>query len=411
MKNPIVLILAGGEGTRLRPLTEYRSKPAVPFAGRYRLIDVAISNALKKNYQEIYVLTQFLAKTLNEYVKNAYNNQVSVLTADQDSFHGTADSVKKNLSILKNSDADHVVILSGDQLYMMDLEDILSQARSTDADLTIATLPIDEEEARRMGVMKIGTDNKITDFAEKPQTDELLKSFSLSAQKSEKIESINKRIFLGSMGIYVFKKDVLINTLSNHDGLDFGKDIIPFILEKKNTFAYVFDDYWEDIGTIKSYYHANIKLVEHSHSLNIFDREKMLTTHASTLPPPRIESCMIEKSLITDGCIIHAKKITNSLIGVNTTIDEGTILHGALVLGTPIGNSKTTIGKNCFLEKVIVDEDSTIEDNVDLSLHGEKFPDGEIGPITIKDGIIIIKKGSTIPRNFYIIEKKQRLSA
>ena len=411
MQQPLIFILAGGEGVRLRPLTEHRSKPAVPFAGRYRLIDVAISNALKKNYTKVYALTQFLNESLDSYITNAYGNKVSILSPTNKTYKGTADSIRKNLQILEESITDHVIILSGDQLYSMDLDEMLQSAINTNADLTIATLPINEEEATRMGVMTIDKSKKITDFIEKPQDEAQLTKFSLSPKQTDIIHVLNERIFLGSMGIYIFKRKALISVLKESKGIDFGMHIIPKQLEKGNTFAYVFDGYWEDIGTIKSYYNANLKLIENRRSLNIFSKESTLITDGSTLPPPIIDHCIIKNTVLTDGCIINAKEISYSLIGLNTKIGKDSILTGVLSLGSLSSKGCTYIGNNCYLEKVIIDENATIEDGVDLSLHGIPYPDGEIGPITIKDGIIIVKKGSTVPKNFSIREEKQRLSA
>lgn len=411
MRQPLIFILAGGEGVRLRPLTEHRSKPAVPFAGRYRLIDVAISNALKKNYTKIYALTQFLGESLDNYITNAYSNKVSTLPPMNEPYQGTADSIRKNLQILEKSTTDHVIILSGDQLYSMDLDEMLQSAINTNADLTIATLPINEEEATRMGVMKIDKNKMITDFIEKPQDEEQLKRFSLSPKQTDIIHLLNERIFLGSMGIYIFKRKALISVLKENKGIDFGMHIIPNQLKKGNTFAYVFDGYWEDIGTIKSYYNANLKLIENRRSLNIFSNESTLITDSSTLPPPIINNCIIKSTVLTDGCIINAQEISSSLIGLNTKIGKNSILTGVLSLGSLSSKESTYIGNNCFLDKVIIDENAIIEDGVDLSLHGTAYPDSEIGPITIKDGIIIVKKGSTVPKNFSIKEEKQRLSA
>ncbi|MCH9621846.1 MAG: Glucose-1-phosphate adenylyltransferase [Chlamydiia bacterium] len=411
MSEPIIFVLAGGEGTRLSPLTSHRCKPAVPFAGRYRLIDIALSNALKKDFKHIYAVTQYLSSSLNDYIKKAYGESVSVLTGKESQYEGTADSIRKNLDLLKKTKADHVIILSGDQLYSMDLDEMLMDAQEKDCDLLIATLPIDEEEATRMGVMKIDDKKEIIDFKEKPQEESLLQRFSLSRNQSSKIHEINERIFLGSMGIYIFKKEALIALLEEDKGIDFGMHIIPRQLSKKNTYAYIFDGYWEDIGTIKSYYKANLKLLESSASLNIFNKEKALHTDASTLPPAMIENCLIDKSVITDGCIIKAKQISHSLIGLNTSIGEGSILTGVLSLGTISKDGMSYIGQNCFLEKVIVDENATIESGADLSLHGTPLPDTDLGPVMIKDGIIIVKQGATVPKNFSIVENKQRLSA
>ena len=411
MHEPLIFVLAGGEGTRLRPLTETRCKPAIPFAGRYRLIDVAISNALKKGYRDVHAITQFLGNTIDDYVRTAYHGQVSILAPTNEPYHGTADSIRKNMEVLQSSNAEHVVILSGDQLYSMDIDDMLKNAEKTGADLTIATLPINDDEATRMGVMKIASNKKITDFVEKPKERETLDRFALAPKATAKIHSLDEQIFLGSMGIYVFKRKALIDLLTTCSGVDFGMHIIPEQLSRGNTFAYIFDGYWEDIGTITSYYNANLKLISDSHSLDIFSKNSTLLTDASTLPPPVISECMISQSIITDGCIIKAKEIHHSLIGLNTEVGKGSVLLGVLSLGSLSDQGTTFIGKNCFCEKVIIDENAVIEDGVDLSLHGEKLPDGDVGPVTIRSGVIIVKRGTVVPNNFSLIENRQRLSA
>ena len=412
MTGPLIFILAGGEGVRLRPLTEHRCKPAIPFGGRYRLIDIPISNALKPNWNKVYVLTQFLSESLSSYISHAYGDKVTVLSSKDEPYQGTADCIRKHLSLIENSNSEHIVILSGDQLYAMDLDEMWMSAKMTGADLTIATLPINEEEATRMGVMKINENKMITDFIEKPKTEALLNEFSLSRKQTTKIHSVDERIFLGSMGIYIFKKQALISLLNESVGTDFGMHIIPHEQLKGKTFAYIFDGYWEDIGTIKSYYKANLKLLENTTLFNIFfDKDSTLITAGLYLPPAKIDSCYIENSIISDGCIISAKEITFSLLGLNTDVGKGSVLSGVVSLGALSCNKKTTIGKDCFLEKVIIDESAIIEDNVHLSLNGEQLSDVDLGPIVIKDGIIVVKKGAVISKSFSLIEKKIRLSA
>ncbi len=412
MSDPLIFILAGGEGVRLRPLTEHRCKPAIPFGGRYRLIDVAISNALKPRWDKVYALTQFLSDSLNTYISTAYEGKVSILSPKDIPYQGTADCIRKHLSLIEASDSDHIVILSGDQLYSMDLEEMLMSAKMTGADLTIAALPINEEEATRMGVMKINENKMIVDFIEKPKTEALLNEFSLSRKQTNKIHSLDERIFLGSMGIYIFKKQALLKLLKEDVGTDFGLHLIPEQRRQGKTFAYIFDGYWEDIGTIKSYYTANLKLLESSTLFDIFfSKDSTLLTGGLYLPPAKIDSCYIENSIISDGCIISAKEISYSLLGLNTDVGTGSILSGVLSLGALNSHEKTTIGKDCFLEKVIIDESAIIEDNVDLSLHGEALPDVDLGPVTIKDGIIVVKKGAVVSKNFSLMHQKERLSA
>ncbi len=411
MVNPIIYVLAGGEGARLAPLTMHRSKPAVPFAGRYRLIDFALSNALKAKSSKIYTLTQYLSHSLNSHIKETYHNKIEILTANHAHYDGTADSIRKNLTTLETSNTEHVIILSGDQLYSMDLDEMVESAKTSNSDLLIATLPINEEEAGRMGVMKIGQNKEIIDFIEKPGDEESLKKFALKPHTTNKIHALDERIFLGSMGIYIFKRNVLINLLKENSGVDFGKDIIPYHLKHGTASAYVFDGYWEDIGTISSYYKASIKLLDHSLSLDLFGKECFLHPNVSNLPSAFISNCTIERSRISDGCSIHAQELSYSLLGLKTSIGAGSILRGVITLGNISENTSTTIGKNCFLEKVIIDEDAVIEDGVELTLNGLSFPDADMGPITIKNGIIIVKQGAFVPKNFHILENREYRSA
>jgi len=411
MVNPIIYILAGGEGTRLAPLTMHRCKPAVPFAGRYRLVDFALSNALKAKHSKVYTLTQYLSHSLHPHIQETYHNKIEIITANHAHYEGTADSIRKNLSTLETSEADHVIILSGDQLYSMDINEMVEKAKLSHCDLLIATLPINEEEAKRMGVMKMGANKEIIDFIEKPKDEESLKKFALKPQATKKIHALDERIFLGSMGIYVFKRKVLITLLKENSGVDFGKDIIPYHLKHGSASAYIFDGYWEDIGTITSYYKATIKLLNHSLPLDLFGKECFLHPNVSSLAPSYLSNCKIEKSRISDGCSIHAKDLSYSFIGLKTLIGEGSILQGVITLGNISENTSTTIGKNCFLEKVIVDENAVIEDGVELSLNGHFLPDTDMGPITIKDGIIIVKQGAFVPKNFHILENREYRSA
>jgi glucose-1-phosphate adenylyltransferase len=411
MQQPLVFILAGGEGVRLSPLTEHRAKPAVPFAGRYRLIDVAISNALKKGYKNIFALTQFKGQFLDEYILNAYEGKVFSLSSTTNPYLGTADAIRKNLPLLESYNTEYVIILSGDQLYSMDLDQMLSSFIDKNAELMIATLPINEQEAKRMGVMKIDSEGKITNFIEKPQTLEVLDKFSLSPKRSGKILPINEKVFLGSMGIYIFKKSILISLLKNHKGADFGMHIIPEQLKREKNFAYIFDGYWEDIGTVKAYFNANLKLLENRQSLNIFGENLALVTEKISLPPALIEDCLIKKTIFADGCYIQAKEISYSLIGMNTKVGKGSVLSGVLSLGSLDKKNTTIIGENCYLKNVIIDENATIENGVCLSLDQKFVSDVDFGPVCVKDGIIIVKKGATVPKNFLLEGEKIRLTA
>jgi glucose-1-phosphate adenylyltransferase len=408
------IILAGGEGTRLKPLTEIRCKPAVTFGGRYRIIDVAISNAINAGFNDIYVLSQFLAASLTGYLLDTYTTDalfgahLEVLTPEQSSDHkkmwyeGTADAVRKNLSKLLDHPANYFIILSGDQLYSMDLSHMVEMAKKNDADLMIATIPVHESEAKRMGVMKVGNNLEITDFFEKPKEVETLLKFALSPEISLREGGINNLTFLGSMGIYVFKREALIRLLQEDCRADFGKHLIPLQVKKGKSFAYVFDGYWEDIGTIASYYQANICLTENSHAcLDLYNEIKPIYTQSISLPAARLTNTTVLDSIICEGSVISAASISQSMIGLKTFIDEETIVQNSILMGSPPRSTKPNIhiGKNCNLNKVIVDEGAYLEDNITLTnKKNMQFFDSK--EIAISDGIIIVKAGARIPKGF-----------
>lgn len=404
----LTIVLAGGEGTRLMPLTSMRCKPAVMFAGRYRLIDIPISNALNANFNEIYVLSQFLACSLDEYLHETYppnGSRVETLKPNQGQYYsGTADAVRKNLSLIRHFPGDYVVILSGDQVYNMDLEAMLEQAKQTNADLTIATLPVNQEEAKRMGVMKIGKEFKIKSFAEKPTDEKVILDYAIAPHISEKYGAMDDLTLLGSMGIYIFKKDVLIRMLSDNAGLDFGKDIIPALLNERNCYAYIFDGYWEDIGTISSFYEANLKVIDKDNlSLDLNNESYPIHTQAVCLPAPCIQRTLIDHAILCDGSVIRAKEISNSMIGMRSIIDEGTVIQDTIVMGnTPLAKAPATqIGKNCRIEKAILDESAVIGDNVRLT-NAKHLTDYHDEHILIKNGIIIVKTNTHVPSGYSI---------
>ena len=398
------IILAGGEGTRLKPLTEIRCKPAVTFGGRYRIIDVAISNSLNAGFKDIYVLSQFLAASLNNYLLDTYSSDgffgahLEVLTPEQNSdnkkmwYEGTADAVRKNLHHILEHPAKYFVILSGDQLYSMDLAHMVEIAKKNDADLTIATIPIHEAEARRMGVMKVADNLEITDFYEKPNDPKSLQKFSITPELT----------FLASMGIYVFKKEALVALLTEDPRSDFGKHLIPTQLKKGKTFAYIFNGYWQDIGTISSYYHANICLTKNSHAcLDLYNEIRPIYSQSITLPAARINSTNISNSIICEGSIISAKSISQSMVGLKTFIDEHSIIEDSILMGSNPRSNKPNIyvGKNCHLSKVIVDEGAHLEDNVTLT-NVENLQTYESKELVISDGIIVVKAGARLPSGF-----------
>jgi glucose-1-phosphate adenylyltransferase len=410
------IILAGGEGTRLKPLTEIRCKPAVTFGGRYRIIDVAISNSLNAGFKDIYVLSQFLAGSLTSYLLETYSSNgfqgthIEVLTPEQNSeskkmwYEGTADAVRKNIHKLTEHPAEYYVILSGDQLYSMDLNEMVETARNKDADLVIATIPVKESDAKRMGVMKIDANKEIKNFYEKPQEAKTLIEFALNPEASARNGDLNNLTFLGSMGIYIFKRDALIKLLKEDTRPDFGKHLIPSQLKKGKTFAYIFDGYWEDIGTISSYYNANICLTKNSHAcLDLYNEIRPIYSQSISLPSARILNTNVIDSIICEGSVVSAAHISQSMIGLKTQIDDNSIILNSIIMGSPPKSIKPSIyiGKNCKLDKVIVDEGAHIEDNVEL-ININRINNLESDLIHISDGIIVVKSGAKIPSGFRI---------
>lgn len=397
----MTIILAGGQGTRLHPLTLHRCKPAVSFGGRYRLIDIPISNSLNSKINKIFVISQYFASSLQHhlsatYVHNPFNiGNLEMLSPEETPegvkwFKGTADAVRQNLNHFQDSEIEYYLILSGDQLYNIDLLEMVEFAKKTNADLTIAALPVKEKEAKRMGLLKVREDFHIQDFYEKPQTKELLDKFQMP----------EKDLYLGSMGIYVFKRDAL-NRLLKTEGDDFGKDLIPVMLSEGNSFAYLYDGYWEDIGTVSSFYEANLALIDQKNCLNISDPWRPIYAEVQNLPSSLVQNSQIERSLISPGCKIYAKQIVHSMVGSRTHIGEGSVIKDTIIMGNlgSFGDHDLLIGKNCHIEKAIIDEHSEIGNDVQLlNKKNEQHFDGD--GIFIRDGIIIVTSGTKVPDGF-----------
>ncbi|MBM3200788.1 MAG: glucose-1-phosphate adenylyltransferase [Chlamydiae bacterium] len=406
------IILAGGQGSRLFPLTQHRCKPAVMFGGRFRLIDVAVSNSLNSSITEIFVISQFLAPTINGYVKKAYtdikrqNHKIHILSPQQDQgesslYLGTADAIRKNIDILQNSTNEYFVILSGDQLYTMDIGDALNFAKKTDADLVIATLLVDQEDAERMGVMKISKTHEIVDFFEKPQSPEILGKFHLE-------ESFSKeKPYLGSMGIYIFKRETLLHLLQEDPREDFGKHLIPTQMQKGKTYAYIFNGYWEDIGTISSFYEANLKLLKKDTPFDLYNERYPIYGEKLHLPPAKIINTKVLDSTICDGSVVESSEIKDSLIGIRSHIKSGTKIVSSIIMGNQQYSSddqKTSpysIGSNCHIEKAIIDEHCVIGNNVKL-VNEKNIKHLDAKEYFIRDGIIIVAAGTYLPDGFCI---------
>lgn len=409
------IILAGGQGTRLFPLTQTRCKPSVCFGGKYRLIDIPLSNSLNANIEQIFVISQYFASSLQQHIVETYQldpfrqTQIHMLCPEQTPerklwFKGTADAIRQNREQLEASDVDYFLILSGDQLYNIDFVDMIRFAKAQDADLTIACIPVEIDEARRMGLLKINPSQQILSFTEKPSDPALLEQYQLSKKdlQGHALCHPDKTHYLASMGIYVFKKEALLDLVLNQ-GDDFGKDLIPLSVTKEKTSAYVYKGYWEDIGTIGSYYHANMALLSQNHCLNTCDPLNPIFAHPHNLPSPRIKHTQIHNSLIGQGSIIEAKEVINSIIGINLKVEENTIIRNSILLGSlfnqPPGTPHRSIGHDCHIENTIVDEEAQIGNRVELrnTKQLQTF-DGE--GIFIRDGIIIVASGTQLPDGF-----------
>lgn len=392
------VILAGGQGTRLFPLTRARCKPAVRFGGRYRLIDIPISNALNAGIRHISIISQYFASHLNQYILATYqpdcfpSREFQLLfqeatTAQPPYFKGTADAIRQNLPCLLKTPCDYFLILSGDQLYNFDFRAMIAFAKNKDADLVIASLPVYEPEARRMGLLQLDANQKIRSFFEKPRDPQILQNYLLP----------NSDKYLGSMGIYIFKRSALVSLLQEK-GDDFGSHLIPLQVARGRAFSYVFNGYWEDIGTVASYYHANLALTSQKNCLDFHN----IYTQQPSLPMAQIVGTSVEQSIIGQGCLIEAKEIFHSIVGSQAKIGEGTVIRGAVVLGKGDllqSSHAPSIGTNCHIENAILDEDTHLGNHVRLLNQMQlQYYDGD--GVFIRDGIIIVTSGTSLPDGF-----------
>ena len=420
MDNKVLsIILGGGQGSRLYPLTEKRSKPAVPIAGKYRLVDIPISNCLNSDIKRIYVLTQFNSASLNRHIKNTYHFSffsqafVDVLAAEQtmtssEWFRGTADAVRQSLHHFLKHDFEYALILSGDQLYQMDYSLMLKEHIKNKAKISIATIPVNAKDATSFGILKSDDKNVITSFIEKPAA-ELLPDWTSDVSDDMKLQGRN---YLASMGIYIFNRDLLIELMSNPDTFDFGKEIIPQSIDTHKTLSYQFEGYWTDIGNIDSFFEANLGLTDDIPKFDLFSNENRVYTRARILPTSKISGTTLNSSVIADGCIISAAKIEKSVIGVRSRIgDESTVIN-TYMMGSDyyetldeIESRKIKvlmgIGQRCFIKNTILDKNCRIGD--DVRINGKKsMEDVETDLYVVRDGIVVVKKGVTIPHGFVI---------
>ncbi len=423
LQKTICLILGGGAGTRLYPLTKDRSKPAVPIGGKYRLIDIPISNCLNSGLYRIFVLTQYNSASLNKHIKNSFhfdnysNGFVDILAAEQTSnnmdwFQGTADAVRQSVRNFAYYDFDYILILSGDQLYQMDIEEVLQDHVKQNADVTIATIPVIASDATSFGIMKVNNENKITSFIEKPAMDILDK---WSSDVSDDLKAKGK-IYLASMGIYVFSRPALRVLLNeNPKAVDFGKELIPDSINRgMNVVSYAYDGYWTDIGDIKSFFEANIALADDIPEFNMFDNENKIYTRARLLPPAKFSGVTFSRAIVAEGSIVQAKLVENSILGIRSRIDYGTIVKNAYIMGNDYFESLEDladpnkipmgIGKDCYIENAIIDKHVRIGDNV-IIRGNDRLSDMEAEHYVIKKGIVVVNKNAVIPSGTIIGHK------
>ncbi len=422
-KSTLSIILGGGAGTRLYPLTASRSKPAVPIAGKYRLVDIPISNCINSNINRMFVLTQFNSASLNKHIKNTYqfsafsSGFVDILAAEQTPdnpgwYQGTADAVRQCLRHIVQHESEYVLILSGDQLYQMDFQEMIDKHRDSGADISIATIPVPAREATEFGIMKVDEHGLIKSFIEKPAK-ELLPEWESDTGEEMKSQG---RLYLASMGIYIFNRDLLYSLLldTHKEATDFGKEIMPNSIENSKVVSYQFDGYWTDIGNIYSFFEANLALTKEIPPFNLYDSKHGVYTRARMLPPAKISGTQLEKTIIAEASIINASRLENCVVGIRSRVGHGTTMVNCYMMGAdyfetledmemaretgvpPIG-----IGERCYFKNCIIDKNARVGNDVKINGGDHLNPvDHEL--YTIKDGIVVIKKNAIVPNGFQI---------
>ena len=422
MGKTVALILGGGQGTRLAPLTAIRSKPAVPLAGNYRLIDIPISNCINSGINRIYVLTQFMSVSLHAHIRRTYSFDhfrggfVELLAAQEtpgqqsDWYEGTADAVRKNLDYFNQSGIDHVVILSGDQLYRMDYEKLVDAHKASGADVTISCMPVSREDAKGFGVVQVNDSGRVVDFVEKPKTDEAIEAVStyLDWIKARGIDP-QGRDCIASMGIYVFNRDLLFEMLSGSTYTDFGKEVFPATINSHHVNMHLFDGYWEDIGTIRSFFNANLDLASPDAEFDLMNSEAPIYTRARFLPPTRMSNATVNDSLISNGCVIgKGAVIENSVIGLRTIIQPNVVIKNSIIMGCDFYDARKTprdvameIGEGSVIENAIIDKNVSIGKNVRIVNSSNREQTDLTHPVcVIRDGIPIVVKKASLEDNW-----------
>ena len=421
----VCIIMGGGRGTRLVPLTQERCKPAVPLAGKYRLVDIPISNCLNSGMNQIYVLTQFNTASLHRHIQESFKFDpfgggcVDILSAEQTDkddgwYQGTADAVRQNMNHFgEMSEGDLYVILSGDQLFRMDLADVVAEHDASGAEVTITAKPLGLDEAEGLGLMRINEHLEITEFVEKPTDPEVIQGLAVGESVTSKMKDPGDRDYcLASMGIYVFNASTLIQALDS-DTTDFGKEIIPSLLGQAKMCSYVFDDYWEDIGTVKAFFDCNLRLTDPVPPFNFFNEDSKIYTHARFLPAAKMNSGTVDRAVVADGSIVTDASLTRCSLGVRSVISEGAKLENVVMMGADfyeddedraenasIGRPALGVGKNSSIKNAILDKNVRIGQNVVIDPEG--LPD-QFGPgvdVAIRDGVCIVCKGAVVPDGF-----------
>ncbi|WP_443938607.1 glucose-1-phosphate adenylyltransferase [Pedobacter sp. MW01-1-1] len=410
------VILGGGQGSRLAPLTQTRSKPAVPIAGKYRLVDIPISNCLNSEINRMFVLTQFNSASLNKHIKNTYHFShfstafVDILAAEQTVqnagwFQGTADAVRQCMHHIISHEFDYVLILSGDQLYQMDFKDMIEKHVAANAEITIATIPVTGKEATEFGILKADEANMITSFIEKPKTG--LEEWVSDTGEEMQAEGRN---YLASMGIYIFNRNYLIDILNeNEEEKDFGKEILPRAIKVSRVLSYQYEGYWTDIGNISSFFEANLGLTDEIPKFNMFDSNHTIFTRARMLPPSKISGTTLERAIIAEGCIVEASRVERVVLGIRARVGKQSVITNTYIMGSDWyqtleeieqirnnGEVLIGVGDRCYINNAIIDKNCRIGDDVKIN-GGAHLIDGDYGLYAVKDGIVVIKKGVTVP--------------
>ncbi len=424
-KKVLSVIMGGGRGTRLFPLTKERCKPAVPLAGKYRLVDIPISNCLNSGFNRIFLLSQFLTASLHRHIQKSFHFDpfgagfIDILSAEQTEksnawYEGTADAVRRNIVHFNSHRHEFILILSGDQLYRMDFSTIIDQHIATGADLTIAAIPFPISKVEGLGLMRVSDNLAITEFVEKPKDPAIIRSLAISPALEAKLAvKTTEKQCLASMGIYVFSRDVLRHSLENNMK-DFGKEVIPALLGKAKIFSYIFEGYWEDIGTVRAFFEANLALAQPLPPFNFFDRSAPIYTHPRYLPASKVNKCNIDHVVIGDGCLVTDSTLKHCVIGIRAILGENSNLEDVVMMGADYyqtekevladreaGRPSIGVGRNCRIHHAIIDKNARIGDGVMLSPTGK--PDGDYAhEVVIRDGILCVTKGAVIPSGFVL---------